>query len=494
MHLSELCTYLPSAELKSGGTDQNITHASAHSGRISAGGLFAALPGSKLDGHDFITDALEKGAQAILSDRESLSLPKGIAHIHSPEPRRDYARICAAIYPARPGMLVGVTGTNGKTSIVEYMRQIWKRATWPAASIGTLGVACPVAELASSTANLTTPAAEDLFALFHNLAKSGITHAAFEASSHGLDQDRMAGLGVNVAVFTNLSQDHLDWHGDMDAYLKAKSRLFFENLLDAGTAILNADDPAVMTLKEKLAQRDIVVWTVGVNPEADFCIRQIDTHPFGLDVQITARGEAFRFPVALSGTFQAVNAVMAAAAAYASGMPLQDSFGALPALTPVRGRMQPVHGHPAGARIIIDFAHTPDALEVALDALRAQTPDRLKVVFGCGGDRDKTKRQKMGAIAARLADEIIITDDNPRSEDPAAIRAEIRKGCPDAHEISPRDEAIKTAIAALGGGDTLLIAGKGHETSQMIGTETLPFDDASVARHALSQLGERQAI
>jgi UDP-N-acetylmuramoyl-L-alanyl-D-glutamate--2,6-diaminopimelate ligase len=248
----------------------------------------------------------------------------------------------------------------------------------------------------------------------------------------------------------------------------------------------------VMGLKDQLAKRDIVIWTVGFHPEADFRIQQIDTHPFGLDVQIMATGEAFRFPVALSGTFQAVNAVMAAAAAYASGMPLQDSFGALSALTPVRGRMQPVYGHPAGARIIIDFAHTPDALDAALDALRAQTPDKLKVVFGCGGDRDKNKRKKMGAIAARLADEVIITDDNPRSEDPAAIRAEIRKGCPNAIEISPRDEAIKTAIAALAGGDTLLIAGKGHETSQMIGTETLPFDDASVARHALSQLGERQ--
>ena len=492
MHLSELLTYLPTAELKSGDIDQNITHTSAHSGRITAGGLFAALPGAKLDGHDFIQDALEKGAQAILSGRENLSLPKGIVHIYSPTPRLDYARICAAIYPARPGMLVGVTGTNGKTSVVEYMRQIWTRATWPAASIGTLGIACPVAELASHSANLTTPAPEDLFALFHNLAKKGITHAAFEASSHGLDQGRMAGLGVNVAVFTNLSQDHLDWHGDMDAYLKAKSRLFFENLLEAGTAVLNADDPMVMGLKDQLEKRDIVIWTVGFHPEADFRIQQIDTHPFGLDVQIMATGEAFRFPVALSGTFQAVNAVIAAAAAYASGMPLQDSFGALSVLTPVRGRMQPVYGHPAGARIIIDFAHTPDALDAALDALRAQTPDKLKVVFGCGGDRDKNKRKKMGAIAARLADEVIITDDNPRSEDPAAIRAEIRKGCPNAIEISPRDEAIKTAIAALAGGDTLLIAGKGHETSQMIGTETLPFDDASVARHALSQLGERQ--
>lgn len=493
MHLSDLLTYLPSAELVTGSPDQIITSVSANSASIAAGGIFAALAGSKQDGHNFIEDALKAGATAILSDQASLSLPEGITHIRSAVPRHDYALICGALNPARPGMLVGVTGTNGKTSVVEYMRQIWTRATWPAATIGTLGIACPVDELASTSTNLTTPAAEHLFALLHKLAKSGITHTAFEASSHGLDQNRMAGLGVNVAVFTNLSRDHLDWHGDMESYCAAKAKLFHDNLLDGGTAVLNADDPMVMTLKEQLAERQIVIWTVGHNPQADFCIQNIETHPFGLDVQITAKGEPFRFPVALSGTFQAVNAVMAAAAAYASGMPLQDSFGALPALTPVRGRMQPVHGHPEGARIIIDFAHTPDALEAALMALRAQTPDSLKVVFGCGGDRDSGKREKMGAIAAKLADQVIITDDNPRSEGPAAIRAEIKKGCPDAEEISPRDAAIKSAIAGLGAGDTLLIAGKGHETSQMIGTETLPFDDASVARHALSQISGKEA-
>jgi len=493
LHLSELMTYLPSAQLISGHQELEISSVSANSATIQMGGLFAALKGAKQDGHDFIDAAIKAGAVAILSDQATLSLPTGIAHIKSDDTRHAYAQICAAIYASRPGMLVGVTGTNGKTSVVEYMRQIWTRATWPAATIGTLGVACPVLELASSSAMLTTPAPESLYALLHQMAKSGITHTAFEASSHGLDQQRMAGLGVNVAVFTNLSQDHLDWHGDMDSYFAAKAKLFHQNLLDGGTAVLNADDAQVMKLKEQLEKRQIVIWTVGSNPEADFCIQKIESHPFGLDVQITAKGQAFRFPVALSGTFQAVNAVMAAVAAYASGMPLQDSLGALPSLTPVRGRMQPIHEHPAGARIIIDFAHTPDALEAALIALRDQTPDKLKVIFGCGGDRDKGKRQKMGAIAAKLADHIIITDDNPRSEDPSAIRAEICKGCPDAKEISPRDAAIKAAIAGLDGGDTLLIAGKGHETSQMIGTETLPFDDASVARHAIAQLGTKEA-
>ncbi len=493
MHLSELLTYLSSAQLVYGDKSQNVIGVSANSSAIHPGEVFAALKGKKNDGHNFIDAAIKAGAVAILSDHASLSLPAGIAHIKSDDTRHSYAQICAAIYASRPDMLVGVTGTNGKTSVVEYMRQIWTRATWPAATIGTLGVACPVPELASGSAMLTTPAPENLYALLHKMAKSGITHTAFEASSHGLAQQRMAGLGVNVAVFTNLSQEHLDWHGDMDSYFEAKAKLFHQNLLDGGTAVLNADDPQVMHLKEQLENRQIVIWTVGRNPEADFCIQEVKSHPFGLDVQITTKGQNFRFPVALSGTFQAFNAVMAAVAAYASGMPLQDSLGALPALTPVRGRMQPIHKHPTGARIIIDFAHTPDALEVALIALRDQTPEKLKVIFGCGGDRDKGKRKIMGEIAGRLADYVIITDDNPRSEDPSAIRAEIRKGCPNAEEISPRDAAIKAAISGLHAGDTLLIAGKGHETSQMIGTETLPFDDASVARHAIAQIRTMEA-
>ncbi len=486
MYLSEALKDSHGLQLVSGKAEGRITSVTSDSRLVMAGSVFVAIKGKKFDGHDFIADAVQKGAVAIVSEQEISGIPEHISVLRADSASLAYAALCARFYPARPGMMVAVTGTNGKTSCVEYMRQIWTRATWPAATIGTLGIACPDPELASSSSELTTPQSEILFSVLHKLAKSGVTHAACEASSQGLAQNRLAGLAVNVALFTNLSRDHLDWHGDMDSYFEAKARLFDENLLDGGTAVLNADCPYAMRLKDRLKDRQIVIWTVGRQKEADFRIDAIESQPFGLDVQISAKGQQFRFPLALSGTFQAENAVMAAVCAYASGMPLQDSFGALPALQPVRGRMQPIHGHHLGARVIIDFAHTPDALETALKALREQTPDKLWLVFGCGGERDKGKRAEMGKIAGKLADHIIITDDNPRSEDPAAIRAEIRSACPDAREISPRDQAIKTAILSIQQGDTLLIAGKGHETVQMIGTETLPFDDASVARHMIS--------
>ena len=391
-------------------------------------------------------------------------------------------------YPSRPAILTAVTGTNGKTSVCEYLRQIWSRATWPSASIGTLGVTSDIETLNNASALLTTPPPEQLFALLDSLRKGGITHAAFEASSHGLDQMRLYQLPVNVAVFTNLSHDHLDWHGDMNTYFEAKTKLFKENLLNGGTAIINIDDEWGRRLHELLKDRDIVLRSVGVQEGADFQILKAESKDFGLDLQIRAAELDFRYPLALSGEFQAINTVTAAAAAYAAGMPLQDSFGALPYLTPVRGRMQPIHGHPAGARVIIDFAHTPNALEGALKALRASTTGQLKVVFGCGGDRDKAKRAKMGEIASIHADQVIITDDNPRNEDPATIRKAILASCPTASHIVPREKAIQRAISRLDEGDTLLIAGKGHETGQTVGTEILPFDDASVARHAILNL------
>jgi len=492
LHLSDLIKGIDGLTAAGAVADTVVSAVSADSRSVQKGTVFAAIKGDNHDGHDFIPGAIDSGAIAILSEKKQLKLPKGICHLRSANPRSDYARLCNRFYHGRPGMLVGITGTNGKTSCAEYLRQIWARATWPAATIGTLGIVCPDPGLASGASNLTTPPAEQFFSLLDSLAKSGVTHTAFEASSHGLAQGRLGDMGVNVALFTNLSRDHLDWHGDMDSYFAAKSKLFTAHLLNGGTAILNADDERVIQLKDQLAEREIVIWTVGMNAAADFHIRAIERQPFGLDVRISAQGHDFTVPLALSGTFQAVNAVMAAVAAYASGMPLQDSFGALPALRPVRGRMQPVHGHPQGARIIIDFAHTPDALESALDALRAQTPGALHVLFGCGGDRDRGKRPQMGAVACRLADKVIISDDNPRSEDPAAIRAEIRAACPQAIELAPREQAIKSAIGGLGSDDTLLIAGKGHESVQMIGTETLPFDDASVARHFLSQLDSQE--
>lgn len=488
MHLTELITNTPSLSVRGGPTDKVVSQITADSRAVKPGGLFVALVGSTTDGHDFIATAIENGAEVIVTDGRPVNAGKDICVLDSTNSRADYASLAARFYPARPAILTGVTGTNGKTSVCEYLRQIWSRATWPSASIGTLGVSCDNEALNNNSAQLTTPPSEQLFSLLHNLGKARITHTAFEASSHGLDQMRLHQLAVNVAVFTNLSRDHLDWHGDMDSYFAAKAKLFSDNLLDGGTAVINIDDEWGQRLYDQMKSRDIVLWSVGLQNRADFQIIKADSQHFGLDLQIKAAGENFRYPLALSGEFQAINAVTAAAAAHASGMPLQDSFGALPYLLPVRGRMQPIHGHPAGARVIIDFAHTPDALEGALKALRAGTSGQLNLVFGCGGDRDRGKRAEMGRIAAAHADAVYVTDDNPRTEPPATIRSEVISGCPDALDVSPRDKAIQMAIAELGSDDTLLIAGKGHETSQTIGTEVLPFDDASVARHALMNL------
>ena len=488
MRLTDLLTQIPGLTLCSGSAEKTVTHVTADSRAAQAGGLFIAVAGHKTDGHDFIHDAIENGADVIVTDGRPADVPAHICVLTSKDIRADYAHLAAKFYPARPAILTGVTGTNGKTSVCEYLRQIWSRATWPSAAVGTLGVASDIEALNSTSAQLTTPPSEQLFCLLHNLRKGGVTHAAFEASSHGLDQMRLHKLAVNVAVFTNLSRDHLDWHGDMDSYFAAKAKLFFDNLLDGGTAVINIDDAWGQRLYNELQSRNIVLWSVGVHDNADFQIMSTQSQHFGLDLQIKAAGQLFRYPLALSGEFQAINAVTAAAAAHASGMPLQDSFGALPYLLPVRGRMQPIHGHPDGARVIIDFAHTPDALEGALKALRSGTSGQLNLVFGCGGDRDKGKRAEMGKIAAAYADKLYVTDDNPRTEPPAAIRNDILKGCPNAEDIAPRDKAIQLAISELHSEDTLLIAGKGHETSQTIGTEVLPFDDASIARHALMNL------
>lgn len=500
MYLSNLIMGTSSIKQLSGPADAAIEMITSDSRKVGANSVFVALVGAQIDGHDYIHHAINNGAIAVLFDEsrsDSLAdqrnkFPENIIQLSSTQSYIDYADLCAKLYSARPAMLVGVTGTNGKTSCCEYMRQIWTKATWSSAAIGTLGVSCPIPELEQMSASLTTPPPEYIFRMLHQLTKKHVTHIAFEASSHGLDQSRLHGLGVNVAVFTNLSQDHLDWHGNMERYFEAKILLFTENLLDGGTAIINADDPWAHKIIDRLKDRPVVIWTVGTKEDADFHIQSINSQSFGLDIKINAKGVEFFLPVALSGAFQAYNAVISAVAVYASGMPLQDSFGALPALQSVRGRMQPVHGHPLGARVIIDYAHTPDALKAALLALRGETSGKLHLVFGCGGNRDKTKRAIMGEIASTLADHIIITDDNPRHENPAAIRAEIQKACPQADNIANRNEAIKQAITALGSQDTVLIAGKGHESVQMMGTETLPFDDASVARHVLAQLGEQE--
>lgn len=481
----------------------DITGLSHDSRRVTAGHLFFAIAGTKVDGRDYAATAIKAGAVAIITDMRPLDGDiAALAAAGTPVLQCENVRLIEAVaaarfWPRQPGMIAAATGTNGKTSTVEFLRQIWRRVTWDAASIGTLGVnGTDTRKLAGKMLELpplTTPDSISLHRALHEMAGVGVTHLALEASSHGLEQHRMDQLQIHVAAFTNLTRDHLDHHPDIDAYFAAKARLFTELLMHAGAAIINIDDEFGRRLATQLRAHNggHVITTFGWASDADVRIEALEAIGNGLLMSVRFEAHEFKIPLALSATFQAMNALTAAIMAYHSGLALHDSLGAMPYLTPAPGRMQTITGHPSGARVIVDYAHTPDALAAALTALRPETGGKLAVLFGCGGDRDTGKRQMMGEIAAELADIIYVTDDNPRSEDPAAIRAAIMRGAPDATNIGDRDAAIGTAIENLRGGDVLLIAGKGHETVQLIGSETLPFSDASVAQNVIAALNAR---
>jgi len=409
-------------------------------------------------------------------------------------PRHVMAKMAARVWPSQPGVVAAVTGTNGKTSTTEFLRQLWQRATWQAVAVGTLGVTgtdmIKSGGAILSLPPLTTPDSISLHGTIAPLAKAGVTHLAIEASSHGLSQYRLDGMNIHLAAFTNLSHDHLDHHADMDSYFAAKIRLFTELLSEGGCAAINLDDPHSAAIIRALKDRAIVVKTFGYAEDADFHITSITPAGDGLNMRVIYNGHSWDIPLALSGTFQAINALTAAVMGYLGGLPLHDSLGALPYLKAAPGRMQNVHGHPKGARVVVDYAHTPDALAAALGALRPEATGKLCVLFGCGGERDPGKREMMGQVACQIADHVIVTDDNPRTEDPAAIRSSILNACDNAVEIVPRDKAIATALAQLDVGDVLLIAGKGHETGQLIGNETLPFDDAALASNQLRAMHE----
>ncbi|MEX0503409.1 UDP-N-acetylmuramoyl-L-alanyl-D-glutamate--2,6-diaminopimelate ligase [Alphaproteobacteria bacterium LSUCC0719] len=479
----------------------DITGLGSDSREAGKGFLFVAVAGSHADGRDFAGAAVEAGAAAILTDERPLDAAleaiaaTGVPVLGCASPRRELALAATRFWTRQPGMIAAVTGTNGKTSTVEFIRQIWRRATWDAASIGTLGLQGPDPRTMQGRMlglpSLTTPDAASLHAALQPVCAAGITHLALEASSHGLAQHRLDGLKIHVAGFTNLSRDHLDHHPDMESYFAAKARLFTELLMPGGTAVINIDDPYGARLVEMLrgsSPQNHVILTVGAAKKADFRISNVAAMDFGLDVTVEHDGNTLRIPMALAGTFQAVNAVTAAVMAHASGLPIHDSLWALPYVTGAEGRMQLVSGHPTGAKVVVDYAHTPDALESALKALRPETRGRLAVVFGAGGDRDTGKRPQMGSAARKHADIVYVTDDNPRSEDAAAIRAAIIESCPNAIEIADRGEAISTAMRELTNDDVLLIAGKGHESVQLVGNETLPFNDSSVARNAIRRL------
>ncbi len=463
--------------------DVTITGLTADSRAVRPGYLFAALPGTKADGRTFIPAAIAAGAAAVLVPEGShIQVPENVALITDANPRRRFALMASAFHGAQPRVMAAVTGTNGKTSTAEFFRQIMTRLGHVAASIGTLGICAPGWD---NSGGLTTPDPAGLHADLARLAGMGITHACMEASSHGLDQYRLDGVTLTAAAFTNLTRDHLDYHADMDSYAAAKLRLFAEVLSEGATAVINADSDLAPRVVELCAKRGIPVLGYG---RAATDLRLIAARPSsqgqgqGQDLDLEIMGRAVTIHLPLAGRFQTDNALAALGLALACGADPLAALVALGHLEGVPGRLQKVASRTNGASVYVDYAHTPDALETVLKALRPHAARRLVAVFGCGGDRDAGKRPLMGAIGCRLADAMIVTDDNPRSEDPALIRAAVRGVCPAGIEIADRREAIRAAIAGLQKGDVLVIAGKGHEQGQIVGSQVLPFDDADEAR------------
>lgn len=449
--------------------------------KVETGFLFAALPGVSVHGRQFAASAVDKGAAVILSDGPIDGVTAPV--IVSERPAAELARLAARFYPRQPEHITAITGTNGKSSTVEFLRQIWTAAGLDGASLGTLGVA---RGSKTETTGYTTPDAVALQQVLDRLAGEGVTHLAMEASSHGLKQCRMDGVRVQVGAFTNLTQDHLDYHPDFADYFASKLKLFTERLPADGRAVINVDSEWGLKMAEAARTRGLDVLTVGWRGE-DLQLREVTPRPASQDVAFAWKGRDHRIEVPLVGEFQVLNAIGAAALALADGLDETIVFATLGRLAGVPGRLEKVGETAEQAPVLVDYAHTPDGLDKLLRAARPHTRGRVIVVFGCGGDRDASKRSKMGVIAANQADQIIVTDDNPRSEDPAVIRAAILKGCPGAEEIADRAEAIRRGVALLGEGDCLLIAGKGHETGQTVGGVVHPFDDREEGRRALAE-------
>jgi UDP-N-acetylmuramoyl-L-alanyl-D-glutamate--2,6-diaminopimelate ligase len=475
--LSEL---LAPEQAPAGADGVEITGLTLDSRRVARGFLFAALPGVRVHGRAFIKDAVEAGAAAILTDHpvEGLDIPVLLAG----DAPAELARLAARFHPGQPEHVVAVTGTNGKSSTVEFLRQIWDAEGLNAACLGTLGV---TRSSGVEATGYTTPDAVALHRALDALAQEGVTHLGMEASSHGLKQRRMEAVTLSAAGFSNLTQDHLDYHPDFADYFVSKARLFTERLAPGKPAVINTDSEWGGKIAEMSRERGLEVMTVGWRGE-DLCVTEVTPRAASQDIAFTWRGQERRLSLPLVGEFQTQNAVLAAGLAIAGGMDPDKAFAALEHLTGVPGRLEKAGETRAGAPVLVDYAHTPDGLDKLLRAARPHTRGRVILVFGAGGDRDPSKRAKMGVIAAREADIAIVTDDNPRSEDPAAIRAQVMEGCPEAREIGDRSQAIRTAVDMLGEGDVLLIAGKGHETGQTMGGRTTPFDDREEARRWLA--------
>lgn len=475
-----------------GGRDPLITGLAVDSRDVRPGFLFAALPGTRVHGGSYIQYALRMGAAAILTNQagariaESELLASDAALIVTDHPRQALAFTAALWFGAQPSTMVAVTGTNGKTSVTAFLRQIWTALGREAINLGTTGVegawSAPLAH--------TTPEPITLHRILAQAADAGVTHAAMEASSHGLEQHRLDGVQLIAAGFSNFSQDHLDYHTSFDAYFAAKAGLFRRVLAEDGTAVINLEGARGAEMRAIAATRGQRVLTVGKGQgDLDLLAQRFDAT--GQDLRFSWNGTPVQTRLNLIGGFQAENVLLACGLAIASGEAPEEVFRTLPELTTVRGRMQLAATRANGAAVFVDYAHTPDAVATALRALRPHVMGRLIAIVGAGGDRDAGKRPLMGRAAAENADLVIVTDDNPRSEDPAAIRAAVMQGAPDATEVGDRAEAILRGVDALGPGDALLIAGKGHETGQIVGDDVLPFDDAEQASVAVAALDGR---
>jgi UDP-N-acetylmuramoyl-L-alanyl-D-glutamate--2,6-diaminopimelate ligase len=460
----------------------DVAGVSADSRTIKPGHLFVAVAGAKDDGLRFVGPALAAGAAAIMAERvPPLPLPEGVAFVRVGNARRALALAAAKFFPRQPKTIAAVTGTSGKTSVAAFTRQIWAALGEQSASIGTVGLVTPAREVYGS---LTTPDPVALHRSLDELAGEGITHLAMEASSHGLDQHRLDGVRVAAGGFTNLSRDHLDYHPTLEAYLAAKLRLFTDLIGARGAAVIAADHEHAGAVVAAAKQRRLRLLTVGRRGEG-IRLGEIAIDGFAQVLALNHAGNAYKVRLPLPGAFQVENALVAAGLAIATGSEPAATFAALAHLKGAKGRLELV-GESNGAPIFVDYAHKPDALAKALEALRPYVSGKLTVVFGCGGDRDAGKRPMMGAIAAQLADRVVVTDDNPRSENPANIRAAILAAASGAIEIGDRREAIGASVAGLAPGDVLLIAGKGHETGQIIGKQVLPFSDHDAVAAALA--------
>lgn len=457
-------------------SDSRVTGFALDHRKVAAGNVFGAFRGARFNGEDFVAEAVRRGAVAVVAGPQAPV--EGVPHLAAGEPRKLFADLAARFYAPYPDVIAAVTGTNGKTSTVELTRQLWRMAGHRSASIGTLGVTTADDQV---TTGLTTPDIVTFLSNMAGLKRMGISHVAYEASSHGLDQYRAEGVTVRAAAFTNFSRDHLDYHPSMDAYFAAKMRLFDEVVAADGTAVIWTGDAKSAEVIEHARRRGLKLITVGPEAETIELVSRASS-PLGQQLLLRHEGKEHKLSLPLIGAYQMNNVLTAAGLVLATGGDWATTLSGMSRVSPVRGRLERAVISRSGAPVYVDYAHTPDAIEAAIAALRPHVEGRLITVLGAGGDRDEGKRPEMGAVATRLSDVVIVTDDNPRSEDPSAIRKAVLAGAPGAIEVGDRRAAIAEAIAMTKSGDIVLVAGKGHEQGQIIGDLVLPFDDVTVAR------------